>query len=175
MKSFVFGLICGLVLVPLAVFWYFASGRAPVATASTPMPFERILARRALHARIDKEMPGNAPVSADEANLRAGAQIYIDNCAVCHGLPDQNPGAIARGMFPKPPQLFHGEGVTDDPPGETYWKVANGIRMTGMPGFERGLSTTGMWQVSLLLAGADKLPPSVRELLRPAQPQAKKE
>jgi len=24
-------------------------------------------------------------------------------------------------------------GVSDDEPGETYWKVANGIRLTGMP------------------------------------------
>ena len=27
-------------------------------------------------------------------------------------------------MFPTPPHLFKGHGVTDDPPGETYWKVA---------------------------------------------------
>ena len=32
--------------------------------------------------------------------------------------------AIAKGMFPKVPQLFKGKGVTDDPVGETFWKVA---------------------------------------------------
>jgi mono/diheme cytochrome c family protein len=55
--------------------------------------------------------------------------------------------------------------VTDDEPGETYWKVANGIRLTGMPGFNQQLSTTEMWQVSLLLANADKLSEPVKTIL----------
>jgi thiosulfate dehydrogenase len=70
-------------------------------------------------------------------------------------------------MFPKPPLLMRGTGVTDDPPGETYWKVSGGIRMTGMPGFDKTLSTTQMWQVSLLLANADKLPQAVKDVLTP--------
>ena len=37
--------------------------------------------------------------------------------------------------------------------------------MTGMPGFEKYLSTTQMWQVSLLVANADKLPQSVKDSL----------
>jgi hypothetical protein len=68
-------------------------------------------------------------------------------------------------MAPKPPQLLEGTGVTDDPPGETYWKVAGGIRMTGMPGFEKSLSSTQIWQVSLLVANADKLPASAKQIL----------
>ena len=67
--------------------------------------------------------------------------------------------------------LMEGTGVTDDPPGETYWKVSGGIRMTGMPGFEKTLSTTQMWQVSLLLANADKLPQAAKDgLVPPAVP-----
>ena len=45
-------------------------------------------------------------------------------------------------------------GVSDDPPGETYWKVANGIRLSGMPSYKDLLTETQMWQVSLLLANA---------------------
>ena len=60
---------------------------------------------------------------------------------------------------------MEGKGVTDDSPGETYWKVSGGIRMTGMPGFEKTLSTAEMWQVSLLCANADKLPASVKPAL----------
>jgi thiosulfate dehydrogenase len=55
--------------------------------------------------------------------------------------------------------------VTDDPPAESYWKVAGGIRMTGMPGFDKTLTTTQMWQVSLLLANADKLPKAAQDVL----------
>lgn len=165
MGKFLIGVIVGLIVIPIGVYMYFSSGSAPVATSSTPMPFEKMLANMALHARMRKEMPKSAPIPADEAAYVAGAQIYKDNCAVCHGLPGQAQTAIAQGMFPKPPKLMEGKGVTDDSPGETYWKVAGGIRMTGMPGFEKLLSTTQMWQVSLLLANADKLPKSAKDSL----------
>lgn len=167
MKAFIIGLIIGLIAVPLAVYFYFSTGNAPVATSAAPIPFETTLAKEALHARIRKEMPKVVPVSANESAYLAGAQIYQQHCAVCHGLPNQAPSAIAQGMFPKPPHLFHGKGVTDDPAGETYWKVTNGIRLTGMPGFEKTLSDTQRWQVSLLLANADKLPASVMQALAP--------
>ena len=95
----------------------------------------------------------------------AGAHIYMEHCAVCHGVPGKEQTAIALGEFPRPPHLFEGKGVTDDEPGETYWKVANGIRLTGMPGFIQHLSTTQMWQVSLLLSSANKLPESANAVL----------
>jgi len=100
-----------------------------------------------------------------EANFAAGAQIYRDNCAVCHSPPGQKESARALGMYPKSPKLLEGKGVTDDPTGESYWKVAYGIRLAGMPGFRDGLNETQMWQVSLLLAQVDKLPKSVSEIL----------
>jgi thiosulfate dehydrogenase len=165
MRKFVIGLIIGFLIFPAIVYFYFSSGNVPVATSAPPMPFERKLAHMALDARLDKEMPKTVPIAADEAAYTAGAQVYKDNCAVCHGLPGQMQTAIAKGMFPHPPKLFEGTGVTDDTPGETYWKVSNGIRMTGMPGFEKTLSTTQMWQVSLLLANADKLPKTVTDNL----------
>ena len=85
---------------------------------------------------------------------------------MCHGLPDQPDTPTAKGMFPKPPQLFEGHGVTDDSPGETYWKVANGIRLTGMPAYTGSLKDNEMWQVSLMLADADKLPSNIHAILQ---------
>jgi len=167
MGKFILGLIIGLVLVPLGVYVYFVTGMAPVSTAAQAMPFEKTLAKKALHARVEKEMPKSVPISAETANLAAGAQTYIQHCAICHGLPGQPETPTAKGMFPKPPELFHGKGVTDDPPGETYWKVANGIRLTGMPAFRGALSDDAMWQVSLLLA-SEKLPDSVTQILTSA-------
>lgn len=174
MKKFVIGLIVGIFLAPLAVLLYFLSGSAPVATSDPAMPFEPLIAGAALHARISKEMPKDVPVPADEATYRAGAMIYAHQCAVCHGVLNQQESAIAKGMFPHPPQLLPpGHGVTDDPPGETFWKVKNGIRLTGMPGFHASLTDEQMWQVSVLLANADKLPDSVKQGLAafPAAPE----
>lgn len=157
---FILGFILGIIILPVCGYFYFRFGYAPVATSATPMPFEKRMASMALRARINAEAPKSAPIQPDEPNLTAGAKIYKDNCGFCHGLPNQAaPPPAAKGMFPPPPQLFDTDDmVTDDPIGSTYWKVDNGIRLTGMPAFGKTLSDTQVWQVSLLLSKADKLP-----------------
>ena len=184
MKTFVAGLIFGVLAIVVGGYLYFTTGMVPVAVTDPDMPFEKMLAHKALSARIDKEMPKNIPISApDEATYVGGASVYRDNCSVCHGLPGQEETNIAKGMYPHPPQLFKGKGVTDDEVGESYWKVANGIRLTGMPGFRGKLSETEMWQVSLLVAKADRLPDAAKQTLTgpflatppvPAPPSPKK-
>ena len=122
----------------------------------------------ALHRAIGAEADRPSPLPADEANLLAGAKVFKAHCAVCHGLPDQTqPTAIARGLFPKPPQLWPPrKGVTDDPVGEIFWKAKNGIRLTGMPGFGGALTDDELWQVSALCQKADKASPEVLAALR---------
>jgi mono/diheme cytochrome c family protein len=170
MRKFLFGFVAALALIAAGGLGFVALGLAPVATASAPLPFEKLITHIALNARVRKEAPKSSPIQASDDVYMAGARIYRTHCAVCHGLPGQSQTAIAKGEFPKPPNLFKGKGVTDDPAGETYWKVANGIRLTGMPGFTGSLSREQMWQVSLLLA-TDKLPASVRTVLQEPLPQ----
>lgn len=171
-KGLLIGVLLGVLLVGVCIYFYFSTGTAPAATTDSPMPFEKRLARMALSAHIDKQKAGEPPIPTDEKNYLNGVEIYKKNCAVCHGLPGER-SFIAEGMYPKPPQLFQGVGVTDDPASETYWKAENGIRLTGMPGFKGRLTETEIWQVSLLLANADKIPDSVKAALTaPATPQA---
>jgi thiosulfate dehydrogenase len=171
------GIILGLVLAPIAVLGWFRYGHPPVAVADPPLSQERALTSIPLHARIDREMPATAPIQPTEENLVAGAQIYTAQCAACHGFHN-HPSSFGAHMFPSAPPLWekhhNGEvvGVSDDPPGETYWKVANGIRLTGMPAYKDILTDTQIWQVSLLLANADKpLPPAALDYLL-GQPHA---
>jgi mono/diheme cytochrome c family protein len=166
MKTLLLGLALGVAIILAGAYLYFSLGYAPVATAASPMPFEESMAKMALHARIAKEAPSGVPVPADDVNLLAGAQLYREHCAVCHGLNGRPETATAKGMFPKPPQFFQGHGVTDDPVGETYWKAKNGIRLTGMPAYGASVSEQQLWQVSLLLAHADKLSPNVQKVLK---------
>lgn len=173
MKGILVGILLGILLVACGGYFYFSTGRAPVAVTDSPMPFEKKFAHMALNAHIAKQPAPNSPVVADEKSYLSGAEVYKQNCAVCHGLPDQPKTSIAQGMFPPPPQLFHGTGVTDDPPSESYWKVENGIRLTGMPGFKGRLTETQIWEVSVLVANADKVPASVKGAL--ASPLAAQE
>jgi thiosulfate dehydrogenase len=164
-KGIAIGFILAVAISAGSVFLYFSAGLAPVATADPPMPLEERLANMALDAHIEKQPIPASPVQADEANFLAGATVYKRQCALCHGLPGQSPIDYATTMFPKPPQLFRGKGVTDDPASETFWKAANGIRLSGMPSFKTKLSDTQLWQVSELLAHANEIPDSVKTAL----------
>ena len=166
-KGIVIGLFLAVAILAGVFFYYFAAGLAPVATADPPMPFEKKLAKMALHAHIEKQHALQSPVSADAPNFLAGADVYKQHCASCHGLPGQPPTDYAATMFPKPPQLFRGKGVTDDPASESYWKTSNGIRLSGMPAFKTKLSDTQLWQVSQLVAHANEIPESVKKVLVP--------
>ncbi|MGD0964332.1 MAG: cytochrome c [Candidatus Acidiferrales bacterium] len=162
------GLILGMVIFPALALAYVMLGLAPAAATAPPMPFERFLAGTALHNRISREAPQRDLSSFTNQDLIAGADVYKRNCAVCHGLPPLPAPPIAKAMFPGAPQLLTPEGmITDDAVGVTYWKVRNGIRLSGMPSFEAVLSDQQKWEVSALLARADQLPPEAQEALKP--------
>ena len=165
-RSFTLGFLIGLVLVPLGAFLYLEAGAAPVATAAAPLPMEKFLAKMALRRAIGSSELQKMPIEVNETNLLTGAREYREECAVCHGLPGKPEPKVAKDEFPKPPQLFRGKGVTDDPPGETYWKVKNGIRLSGMPAYAGSLTEQEMWQITALLANANQLPASVQQQLQ---------
>jgi mono/diheme cytochrome c family protein len=178
MGRFLLGVVIGIVLAPVVLLAWFHFGHPPVAVGDPPLPAEKMVTSVPLQARIGREAPQKPPFQPDEDSFAAGARLYRDQCAKCHGFHGK-PAGFAAHMFPSAPQLWskHGNGgaigVSDDPPGETYWKIANGIRLTGMPAYKELLSETEMWQISLLLANADKpLPPEVLEIVRGEQQAA---
>jgi thiosulfate dehydrogenase len=164
------GFILGIAAVAAGLFLYLHFGPLPVAVADAPFPYEKQIVQLPLHARIDRETK-TAPFGISEDVFESGARTYRTQCASCHGVPGHDT-PFARYMYPGAPQLWkkHGKsgvvGVSDDETGETYWKVANGIRLSGMPAFKHDLTDTQMWQVSLLLKNADKeLPMPVMQIL----------
>jgi thiosulfate dehydrogenase len=172
--KFVLGFLLALVLVVAGTAAYFKFGAPPVAVTDKAFPFERAIVQLPLGARISREIKP-APFSTGEDVFEAGAHIYRNECASCHGTPGHDV-AFARYMYPAAPQLWkkhsHGDvvGVSDDEVGETYWKVAEGIRLSGMPSYRHVLSDTQMWQVSLLLKNADQpLPDPVMGILNGAK------
>src|SRR5438270_14084384 len=101
--KFIAGLIVGILCVPVVVYCYFRFGYAPVATASSPIPFERTLAHMGLDARIKRDAPKSAPFKATDADMQNAAQLYREHCAICHGVMGAPKSPTANGMYPSPP------------------------------------------------------------------------
>jgi thiosulfate dehydrogenase len=166
MKGFILGVVIGIATLAGGVYYYFVSGMAPAAVADQPMMMERRIANRSLDAHIETAHVPAPPTQPSEENYVAAAKNYKEQCAFCHGLPDQTP-KVSDNMYPRATLLFKGKGVTDDPPQVSYWKIKNGIRLTGMPTFQGILDETQMWQLALFVANADKLPDSAKQILMP--------
>jgi thiosulfate dehydrogenase len=150
---------------------YLHFGHPPVAVADRAFPMEAEIVHAPLGARIEREIQ-QPPFGTSEDVFEAGAKIYATSCAECHGSPGHD-APYAKWMYPQAPQLWkkHARnavvGVSDDEPGETYWKIRNGIRLTGMPSFQHLYTDAQMWDVALLLKNADQpLPDPVMHLLQ---------
>lgn len=167
--GFVLGFLFALVALAAGGFVYLFYGHPPVAAADPAFPMEAQIVHVPLGARIAREIE-KPPIGSSEDAFEAGAKIYQTSCASCHGTPGHD-SPFAKTMYPSAPQLWkkHGlvVGVSDDEPGVSYWKIKNGIRLTGMPAYQRIYSETQMWQVALLLKNADQtLPNPVLKLLQ---------
>jgi mono/diheme cytochrome c family protein len=77
------------------------------------------------------------PVAPGSDALAAGTKIFSENCAVCHGNDGAGRTNTAKGLSPEVPDLRakHVQELTD---GEMFYVIRNGIRFTGMPGWNLG-------------------------------------
>jgi thiosulfate dehydrogenase len=163
-RGIVLGVVGTLVVLGLGSYIGLKAGLMPANADATPGKLERWAAKTSLHATIARDAPRSPnPLAATDANYAAGIKLYAENCAVCHGAADGNATNVAKGLYQKPPQ-FANDGVEDDPDGVTYWKIAHGIRLTGMPSFNGTLRDEQIWQVALFLKHMDGLPPAPQRL-----------
>ena len=163
LKGFVLGIVITLVVLAGGAYLFVKAGGVSMETTAAPLPLEKTVAGMALKASMGHAADQKNPLPFNDGTMLAAARIFKQNCAVCHGIPGQSGTLISKGMFPPPPRLFEKQDmVTDDPEGETFWKVTHGIRLSGMPGFGSTLSDTERWQLTTLVAHADKLSPAVQ-------------
>jgi len=99
--------------------------------------------RRSVAARI-----GSVPAPPDldaPGRVRNGAVHYRAHCLQCHGAPGVAPEALAYGLTPAPANLLVAGRTWQ--PGEIFWVVKHGIKMTGMPAWVYRLSDEEIWDV----------------------------
>jgi mono/diheme cytochrome c family protein len=168
--AFVLGVVVTVVVLAGGGWLYLHYGHPPVAAADPAFPMEAQIVHVPLGARIQREIQ-QPPFAGNAQVYGAGAEVYAERCEFCHGGPGQE-STVGKWMYPAAPQLWKKHktgsvvGVSDDEPGETFWKVKNGIRLTGMPAFQHDLSEEQMWDVTLLLKAADQpMPDEVKSEL----------
>jgi len=109
------------------------------------------------------------PAPATDENIQAGQQTYLQQCALCHASDGRAETKLGLAMYP-PAMDLHSPHVQRWTDAELFWITQNGVRLTGMPAFRQSLSENQIWQVALLLANADKLPPAARMIVSSPTP-----
>lgn len=86
------------------------------------------------------------PLPATPAVAERGRQVFMENCASCHGSRGRGDGPAAAGMLPPPADLtgLHTRQHTD---GDLYWWITHGIDGTAMPAFQERLTEEERWAV----------------------------
>jgi mono/diheme cytochrome c family protein len=162
-KGLIVGVIGTVAVFLLGAYLFISFGIMPANADAKPGNLEEWVARKSLRAAMRREAPKDPnPIVLTDQNLIAGIKLYAVNCAVCHGAADGKPSRVAKGLYQDPPQ-FAGDGVEDAPEGKLYWKVAHGIRFTGMPAYRQTLSQEQIWQAVLFLKHMNALSPSARK------------
>ena len=162
-KGFLLGFLAALILLAIGGYLFIVNGMLPSGQDVPPSRLETWAARTSLEAAVTREAAAlGSPVKPSAENLETGVAIYRTHCQSCHGGPDAVASPAARGLNPAPPQLAK-HGVEDDPEGVIYWKIAHGIRFTGMPAFGTSLEKSELWKIALFLKRMDALPPAPRQ------------
>ena len=89
------------------------------------------------------------PLKENKANINAGARLFAEHCANCHGKAGEGDGEGGKGLNPKPANLAFIMDkwiATDD---FLMWSIAAGGKKlkTDMPAFKDVLTEKERWQV----------------------------
>jgi thiosulfate dehydrogenase len=164
MGKFIWGIIVGVLGVAAGAYIYVHYGFMNMQADRTPGRIESMYMGSAMDHYAERHAPRvQNPIQLTEANLVDGVRLYKSNCAVCHGGPDKPISNVGLGFNPPVPQFL--KEAPDMPENENYWIIRHGIKMTGMPAWDKVLSDTDIWKVTTFLSmmgGLDKLPPAAQ-------------
>ena len=170
MRQFFWGVFLTIVLILVGAYLIVKSGYVNFAADNQSSAIERHVAMVASDASVERRAPAmQNPAAATEDNLVAGAKLYRDNCAGCHGSSANPEAALGHSFNPPAPQFM--SDVADMPDNENFYIIQHGIRWSAMPAWKSKLNDTQIWQLATFLKHMDKLPPNAeKEIRQPPSP-----
>jgi thiosulfate dehydrogenase len=171
MGKFIFAMIVGVAIFLGGAYLYAKLGFVDIRADQKPSGFENRLAGGAMDASTEKHAPRQKnPLPPTQETLLAGARLYRDDCAGCHGSPVNPASDFGSSFYPPVPQFF--KDAPDMPEHQNFYIIKHGVRWTGMPAWGHIMTDSEIWQVVTMLSHLQKLPPEITEELRkPSAPK----
>jgi mono/diheme cytochrome c family protein len=169
-------LLIGLAVVVGAIgVWYLVN--SGVSAKEQPGRVEEFLARRVRNMAITRQAKSlTNPVEYSREVIAEGRAHFADHCATCHANDGSGNTPIARGLWPKAPdmRLRQTQDLSD---GELFWIIENGIRFTGMPAWSSGTKEgeTASWHLVHFVRRLSKITPEELEEMEALNPKSRAE
>ncbi len=173
MKAFILGVLITIVALIGGGLFVAETGRVDMRADVPPPQFERHIAGGAMDASADRNAPKvTNPLPPTSDNLIAGAKVYLDHCALCHGDPVRPHSPLEESFYPRPPQFMSDAADMGDQ--DNYYITQHGIRWSGMPAWKDVLSDQDIWEVVTFIGHMNNLPLDVKAVfaLQGAPPAA---
>jgi mono/diheme cytochrome c family protein len=149
-KGLIWLLVIGFIAGVVVMF----SGVINVAATNAHNPVTRFILNTTMEDSVRAHAKGiTAPALDDAAMVMEGFRHYREMCVGCHLAPGTESSEIREGLLPRPPKLQ--ETVDEWTPGELFWIVKHGVKMTGMPAWGPTHSDAKLWAIVAFL---EKLP-----------------
>jgi mono/diheme cytochrome c family protein len=169
MRNFLLGVIFTLLVLVGGAVWMAKTGRVSFEADSQLSDFERRFAMGAVDAATERRAADvKNPVAATDENITAGARLYLDHCAGCHGIPSNPDSQFSRSFNPPVPGFFRD--APDMPDNENFYTIQHGIRWSGMPAWNKTLNDTQIWQVVTFMSNIEKLPAPAKKVFEFSPP-----
>ena len=84
------------------------------------------------------------PIPAEATSIARGQEVYVKECASCHGDNGKGDGKAAVDLNPKPRDLRDPK-IWEQTDGSMFWKLTEGRKP--MPTYEKTLSEDDRWNV----------------------------
>jgi high-affinity iron transporter len=121
--------------------------RALLERTAPPAELNRIAT--ALGERLAEAVGGAVtPIPASPPSLARGREVYLGQCAVCHGESGRGDGPGAAQLKPPPASLADPRIMGAVSRLDVYRRVLLGVAGTAMPAFERALPEDDRWAVA---------------------------
>ena len=160
MRRLAAAFVAGMLLVPAGAWVLALLGAWSVDATATPPAWEQAFARMAVGASVARHARRTPnPLRPSPDVLLAGAKVYRDACAGCHGGPSHASEWGSSDFYPRVPQFARTP--PSKPDWQLYWIVQHGVRYSGMAGWGNQIPDSTIWQVVTFLSRLDSLPAAV--------------
>jgi len=117
-------------------------------SAGKPSQGETSLANAAKDVTIPLEAGRmKNPLPETDEIVSQGQEVFLGECAQCHGADARGSTTVGRNMTPPAMDLTssHVQHWND---AELFWIIQNGVRLTGMPAWKSSISANDTWKLA---------------------------